>query len=397
MTTIGRRIEIGALIALCFFLPLYEAPKSIALLVYVVAWLVNRVRTRDFGGRWDLWDTLIAAWLASGLTAAAFAGLHGSEWRGLVDLLRYATLLWLLKRSGYTGAEIRAVLMALAASTLVGLALGHWALWTGQRRTLELNSVGHVNHTAIYLAIVLGACAGWMFAGWRIVATGVTVLVLASLLVTASRGAIAVGLGMLLVLGAAWWPRSRAPLAAAAAVVAFTTALAFLGGAEVVRKHQANVQADNMMSYRGGIWRTALAGWERFPVFGVGMDNFKLITPDKLKAWRLEAGKDYDAKQYIEYPHAHSLFLNTLAERGVVGAAVLIVVLIAWAVFLVRYRPVPGNADDDWVLWAGAASAWMVTVGVGIVNTTLHDEHGVLAALLLGMWLSRLRSAYFER
>jgi hypothetical protein len=63
----------------------------------------------------------------------------------------------------------------------------------------------------------------------------------------------------------------------------------------------------------------------------------------------------------------------------------------------VRYRPVPGNADDDWILWAGAASAWMVTVGVGIVNTTLHDEHAILAALFLGLWLSRLRSAYFER
>ena len=62
----SRRLEIGALLALCFFLPLYEAPKNIFWALYVVVWIANRVRARDFGGRWDLWDSLIAAWIASG-------------------------------------------------------------------------------------------------------------------------------------------------------------------------------------------------------------------------------------------------------------------------------------------------------------------------------------------
>ena len=61
----GRRIEIGALLALAFFLPLYEAPKNIAWLVYVIAWVANRARARDFGGRWGAWDWLVAAWIAS--------------------------------------------------------------------------------------------------------------------------------------------------------------------------------------------------------------------------------------------------------------------------------------------------------------------------------------------
>jgi hypothetical protein len=30
-----------------------------------------------------------------------------------------------------------------------------------------------------------------------------------------------------------------------------------------------------------------------------------------------------------------------------------------------------------------------VTIGVGLVNTTLHHEHGILAALLFGLWLSK--------
>jgi hypothetical protein len=54
-------------------------------------------------------------------------------------------------------------------------------------------------------------------------------------------------------------------------------------------------------------------------------------------------------------------------------------------------RPAPGADDADWLLWGGAASAWLVTVGAGAVNTTLHHEHGILAMLLLGAWLCRLR------
>jgi hypothetical protein len=69
-----------------------------------------------------------------------------------------------------------------------------------------------------------------------------------------------------------------------------------------------------------------------------------------------------------------------------------VVVLLTWAGYLVRYLPRRDSADDEWLLWGAAASAWIVTAGAGLVNTTLHHEHGILAALLLGLWLSRLRA-----
>src|SRR5260221_5973140 len=205
-------IETALLVALCFFLPLLEAPKNLTWLAYVACWLVNRVRARDFGGRWDLWDTLIAAWIASGFVVAAFAGLHGDEWHAAFDIVRYGAVLWLVKRAGYSAAEIRWVLGSLVVSTLLGLFIGYYRMWSGigQSGTLQLHSVGHVNHTAIYIAIMLGLCTAWLFARWhawrtgqRAVALAVTVLVLVSLVVTAIRGAIGVGLALLPLLGLA--------------------------------------------------------------------------------------------------------------------------------------------------------------------------------------------------
>ena len=48
-----------------------------------------------------------------------------------------------------------------------------------------------------------------------------------------------------------------------------------------------------------------------------------------------------------------------------------------------------------WLNWSGAASAFVVSVGIGVFNTTLHDEHGLLAFIFLGIWLSyRPRAAH---
>jgi hypothetical protein len=394
-------VETALLVALALFLPLFEAPKNLAWLAYVLTWVWNRARARDFGGRWDLWDTLIAAWIASGYLVAAFAGLHDQEWTGANDLARYATVLWLVKRGGYSEPELRWVLGALVASALAALAWGWWKVWialeAGRRGQLQLKSVGHVNHSAIYLAMVFGVCAAWLFARWRawdarrrVYAAAATAFVLLSLLVMASRGALAAAAALVLVLGAAWWPRSRAPLVAGLAVLALAGAAAFGLDSGIARKQQVFAAAGNPLSSRDAIWRLGTAAWERHPWFGVGMSNYDRISLERVAEWRARAGKDFDRTRYAPNAHAHNLFVNALAERGLVGGAALVAVLAAWLAWLVRLRPRAADDDARWLLWGGAASAWVVTVGAGMVNTTLHHEHGILATLLLGAWLANL-------
>ena len=369
-----RRAELGALVALCFFLPLYEAPKNVAWLAYVVIWLANRWHERDWGGRWDGWDTLIAAWLVSGFVVAPFAALHGNEWRGPLDIVRYGAVLWMVKRTRFDERDIRIVLGALFASTLVGLAMAYERIWSGSTAALSLNSVGHVNHSAIYLAIVLGACVAWLFTGERpVLAAAASLLVLVSVVVTASRGAVGVALVTIVCLGLAFWRRSRVPALAALGVVAVCALLAFAGGTEVFEKNEALVKGNNPLSFRQQVWQLALAAWQQNPWFGIGMDNFgQVVDP----AWR------------GVYNHGHNLYLNTLAERGMVGALPLFAVLVAWGASLWRRWPAADRPALDWVLWGGAATALFVSAAVGVVNTTLHHEHASLATLLLGLWLA---------
>jgi len=222
------------------------------------------------------------------------------------------------------------------------------------------------------------------------VALLVWAILVASLVATASRGAVAAAFALVLLLALAWWPRWRAPFYGAIAVVATTLALAVALDTELVAKHERVSAEDNVLNARDLVWNMGFAAWERYPWFGVGPDNYSTISLERVQEWRRLAGKPFDAKQYAGTNHAHSLYVNTLVERGVVGALALGAVLLAWAAWLVRRRPRAHDSDLDWLLWGGALSGLVITATVGLVNTTLHHEHGILATLLLGLWLTNL-------
>ena len=323
--------------------------------------------------------------------------MHHKEWGGALDLLRYGSVLWLLKRSRFDERELAVLFGALAIGAVGALAHGYWRLEvTGQRRFLELKSVGHVNHSAIYLAILLGATVSVVAAYWRrlspsmrAAAAMLLALFAVSLFVMQSRTAIAVTLALVVLLGIAWWPRARLVALATILAAAVVVVVALVARVDVVKKQEDRAAEGNVLAYRAQIWNTARATWQRFPLFGVGMSNYSVIPPEAVREWRAQAGKPYEEKDFVvRSGHAHSLYYNTLAERGTVGFAALAAVLLAWAWRLVRRYP--GRAGDDraWALWGGALSGWFVTVFAGVGNTSLHHEHALLSVILLGLWLA---------
>ena len=357
---------------------MYEAPKGIAWLAYVLIWLANRAVARDFGGRLGWRDTLIAAWIASGFVVAAFAGLHGSEWRAALDIVRYGSVLWIVKRSRLAEREVELVLTALVAATVIGLAMAYAQPPRARRARLELNSVGHVNHTAVYLAIMLGVCASWLFTGrHRVVLGAIALLVLVSVFVAASRAGVGVALLTLVVLSIFWWPRSRVPAIIAVAVLVITAALFY----SVAQRCSSGTRRTSRPARRSPS-ATGRGSSPSIPGESI---------PFSASAWtisrwsRAQTGDPYAAL----FPHAHNLYLNTLAERGIVGAAPVLIVMVAWPLALLRRRPRVADGKLDWTVWGAALGAWLVTAVVGLVNTTLHHEHGLLAVLLLGLWLAR--------
>lgn len=393
---ISIRIERELLLALAFVLPLFEAPKNILWIAFVVLWLANRGRTRSFGGPWDHWDTLIVLWMASGFVVAAFAGVPGDEWRAAVDIVRYGSVLWVLKRSRYPAETWLALIAAIVLGTVAALVWSYYELFQATKyRALNLNSVGHVNQSSGYLAIVcsltlIAIRARWRESGTagRAVGCAVLAFLVASLFWMQSRAAVGVAFVAMVSLLSAYAARRRESLVRIGLAAVGIVAAVLVIGPQVVRKNSEFMQKSYWLNGRDEIWRVGLAAWREFPVFGVGMDNFGRVDHERLQAWSAKRGEAFEKQRFLTAPHGHSLFVNTLAERGLFGLGVLLAVLAGWAVDLARRIPPATAPPPIWVYWSGAAGAWIVTVLAGLLNTTLHHEQGLLCALLLGGWLS---------
>lgn len=396
----SERIERGALLALAFVLPLFEFPKNVLCLVFVAIWLANRWRARDFGGHWDRWDTWVALWIGSGFAVAAFAGIRGDEWRAAMDLVRYGSILWLLKRSRYPDRTWFALIAAICLGTVAGLAWGYYSmLVTKQDEFLSLNSVGHVNHSSVYVATVLGVVLAAARVCWRearpLGRAGFVALLcflVASLFWTQSRAAVGAAFIATFTLLAVHTGRRRGSLGLVALAAIGAVGIALLLSPRVVEKNTAFMQKSYVLNGREEIWRVGLAAWREFPLFGVGMGNFGRIDYKQLEAWSARRGEAFQKQSFLLQSHGHSLYVNTLAERGLLGFAALFAILAAWAIALVRRVPAANAPPVVWTYWGGATGAWIITTAAGALNTTLHHELALLAMLLLGGWLSLSRS-----
>ena len=394
-------IEFSLLLGLAFFLPLREAPKNIFWLAYVLTWLVNRISTRDFGGKWSGWDSLVVAWVASGYLAAAFGEIqrgNGNEWYAVNDLVRYASLFLCVRRSRFTQEQWAALVFVLIGSGLIALAEAMWR-WrvAGIKNALELASVGQVNHSAIYLTTLQGLATAAILARWRSMSKAASVfyVIAASALyfgvfTTGSRAAIAALLVLIVLMTIVLWKpggfHSRRVLLL---VFSFMTLFGLWAGQSAVEKQIEKSGTVGFLNLRDHIWKRGLEAWRVNTLFGMGMDNYSQISDERLAQWQQARGEPVRAmSKASKAPHAHSIYINTLVERGLVGFSALLLILLAWAATLSLGRPRLGDSPIKSLLWGGAFSGWFVTVFVGLFNTTLHHEHAILPLLLFGAWLA---------
>jgi O-antigen ligase len=398
----AERAEHAALLGLAFVLPLSEVPKTVLWIVVIALWLTNRWRTRDFGGPWDSWDTLIACWLGSVYVVCVALGIERGEWGGTSDVLRYTSVLWIMKRARYPEDVLAKLIVAIVLGTLVTLAIGYWRVFIAHtNHYLGLRSVGHVNHSAIYLAIVFGAAligtrAWWrvISRGWRIAGVAATLVFGVSLFVMQSRAAVGAAFVVtLLLLGVySWRLRHSLRPVAIGSIVLVVAVLAIRP--EVIEKNQELVKEHLFLSYRDAIWRAGFMIWREHPLVGVGMSNYAGTTYEDLERYAAKHHESFDRHRYMLTSHGHSLFVNTLVERGIVGMVPLLAVLAFWAWSLLRHLPEDRAPPLRWTYWGAALTAWVVSVGIGLVNTTLHHEHALLSTLLLGGWLSVLARSH---
>jgi O-antigen ligase len=145
---------------------------------------------------------------------------------------------------------------------------------------------------------------------------GAIVMLVAGIVASGSRGG-ALAAGVTIVAAFIFFKRRRVEVAAVAAVVLGIAALTFVN-APGAWERVTSFDDDNG---RSDLWTVAWRVGEDEPVTGVGLNNFRVHSPDYVR----EPGALEDVRLIVDDPHlVHNTYLQLFAEGGVVGLALFL-------------------------------------------------------------------------
>jgi O-antigen ligase len=391
-------VELLCLSLMLLSLPSFEAPKNIFLIFFVLIASFRHLLSSLNRG-WCIWDSVFLSIILSGLLSTIFAGLSpGDEWKGFRVLLTFISVGWLLYRSNYSNKQISWLFGLTILAVIPPLCWGLWELLVLHLKdTLQLHSVGHVNHSAIYLTIIFGASLGLTLSMWgrsnalnKLALFLLPCLFYISLVIGQSRAAFGIGTIMGITFIYLLAPSKKIKWIGFSILPLVMAAIFFLN-APILQKQIENKNNHNVLSGRGAIWNVTVEAARLYPILGIGIDNRAVVTKDIIQRSVESRHEIFDESRYnFHFKHSHSFYLTQIAERGILGASVTIIFLIIWLQTLARHFLQKKLTGQALYLWAGSESAWFATFGIGFVNTTFHHEHGILACVFLGLHLAFL-------
>jgi len=284
------------------------------------------------------------------------------SFKGLWDIFRFSIIYFILIAD--LTHKKNQIEWTLILSTTIGALWGIlvWKiLW--HRPYLQILSLGHFNHTSIYLAIILilTFCkALWEESDYKWLLLICCFIMSIALVLTTSRGSL-VGFGTA-ILGITFLKKYDKKIIVGILILLFILSTTMTIDKDFRRKG-FNLSS---LKTRFWIWKAGMESFRAHFWCGLGLNCFKKIDFAKYKipkkAWQ---------------PHAHNLYINTLAQTGIIGFWGL---LSLFTGFLLTWK----DAKEGYRKYA-ALGTFIIVIINGIFNTTLHHEHAIAFMLVSGL------------
>ena len=278
--------------------------------------------------------------------------------------------------AGYLGLTLP------VAASLSLWALGQWRNRDAQGRQLAawLDLLFYAGATALLGAALL---ASWSRGGWLGALAGIGVVI-----ALRTRGTVA-----LAVVGVALLLAAGGPLAAvvpAPVAERFADLPEFIGVSSdpVVQQigifRQPVTDANFAVLERLAHWEAARRMWMGSPWLGIGTGNYAVVYPEvNIRRWQEPLG------------HAHNIYLNTLAETGLIGLLAFLGFWLSAALFVARraFRQPFNTAWNETATsnkqYAISNISWNRALALGVLGVLAHlAVHNVFDNLFVqGMYL----------
>jgi O-antigen ligase len=320
-------------------------------------------------------NPLIASIICFCIVSVASSLLSVRPWSSLASLVPLvpAVLLFVLVSYDFSSyGQIRALFLALSvvalslSAALIGIALVNPAAAPSEWvRTLD-SPIIVVSNDATFFAVLVPVFLSLVYAKPRSLsaAVGALAVILALVAGVLLQSRTAVLTMFVCMLAAAVLRKSRSLMLVSISTPIVVLLVDLILHAQLLAKFMAR-----LVDTRLYLW---LSGWDMFleaPVFGHGPNTFGTLYPQYLSRLDLPAWIPFDPR-VVAWPH--SLYIEVLAERGLVG-------MLAMAL----------------VIGCGAALAWRVRNGActearSVANTALASLTGICFAGLIELTLLRV-------
>jgi len=392
-------LELTFLSLFLAFLPSLEAPKNIFLAGYLITALYRQSQLPS--SKWGIWDWVFLSLIFSSFLSALFPFVAGgSEWKGFRGILLWVTFGWTLYISDYNEKEKKFLFILAILMTLPPLA---WVLmqylFLHTKEALQLHSVGHVNHSAIYLCMMAGASLSFLLSQLQaarkkyIFIVALLFMFLAvSVIITDSRAAF--GIAFLLIYSMFFLSKIsvKTKILCLGLLSTFLVTIIFIMPAPVIEKQIGYQNSHDILSQRDKVWRASFEVARLNPLLGIGGGNWKQINIDQLQSSVESRGEKFVTEDFaLQWGHPHNIYLSNLVDRGILGFITFLSFMFIWLITLIKsYKKF--NQDSKAMLFImGSFSAWTTIFGIGFVNTTFHHENALLALFFLSLHLNYLR------
>ena len=397
-------IAYWCLLCFIFFLPLFEAPKNIFSFLFFVFGFYASVRNGCFisFAKRNYFLALILILIISPF----FAGLYSSELEFMIKqrnalnwaILPLLFLVFLLQN--YSFNRIYVILFTLCLSSSIGV-MESFYNWKGVYP--QINSVGHVNQSALYVAFsIVPICilfhhskmvVARIFCFFAFVCS-VSFLLVANSLVANALFIIATSyiiISSIQALKPRFGNRKDFLISIYVALgLLFVGLYALDVFIELELKIISRLDHGSFLSGRDKLFISSflIAGDS---IFGFGVGSFgQVVTVDMLKIAVMERGIGWETihNQIHTSNHGHNLFATLIVERGWFGVLIFTAFILA---MLMKFCKSAAHFYGS----MGILTLAMVAVG-GIGQTVLHVEHGQLVFILLAICVTPLHRSGWD-
>jgi O-antigen ligase len=394
-----KSLRLWSYVLVIIALPTSEALKNLLLFLSLVLWLLTTTweeKTRKKISSVELVFLLVITTSLLSSLPAYLGADNTAVIHGLSDTIRIFIFSWILYRENLSEKDVSILSVSVFFSLAISIG---YSFFFGKYNPIELHSVGHINHTAIYLAIVFGLAWSWLLAIYAsqlrnrrlLFAAILAVLPIIAYLLqqTSARGAL-LPLMLFVFFSPVLLLRTHRATAYVFLVLILTGTF-LLSGKPLWNEFESILSFD--IGSRDSTLKTSFIIFLESPWIGIGPNNFSAYDDIKtLTRISTEHGLAL-GQLYTDGGHGHSLYGTWLAERGVIGMITIFVLGWVWAHLLYTSRPSARPTYlTDMALWGGSASAWTLIFIGGLFNTTFHHENAILAMALFSMWMSLPRT-----